>query len=353
MKTVFLKLIVIALAVWSCQNNIKKEVAKTEKDSTAVSNNEPNYAGASKPADRLFPDKLRYLPIAITAAHYPNPCYAELEDGMYVWKHNTTIVANEDLQLIEYGSFVYTEKGWYLRVTMSPKEFADYYNCKDAILKKGRVYMDEKSWRRSDKLIAGDAMWYYIAKDKNGQLVKGIAPIETEGKLVKAQNSKSNILESDISWTCYGEIGDYSLTGKIKLKAGSVEINNDTLKAANFTIDLNTISHDESNLVDHLKGEDFFDVAKFPIAELQVQSIDNRNIQQPKISALLKIKDVTKTIQFPVSIVKGVNSKILKGKITIDRTVFGIKYNSKSFFSNLGDQAIKNNFDLVFEVEVK
>ena len=36
------------------------------------------------------------------------------------------------------------------------------------------------------------------------------------------------------------------------------------------------------------------------------------------------------------------------GKITIDRTIFGVQYGSKSFFDNLGDQAIKNEFDLNF-----
>jgi polyisoprenoid-binding protein YceI len=352
MKTNFLKWTLLTLLIVGCQNSAKNEMAKRDKDSNVVSNNGPNYEGGNKPANRLFPDKLRYLPIAITAAHYPNPCYANLEEGMYVWKHNTTIVASEDLQLVEYGSFVYTEKGWYLRVSMTPEEFADHYHCKDAQLKRGIVYTDEKSWRRSDTLIAGDAMWYYIAKDKNGKLVKGIAPIETEGKLIDAANHKNNILKCDMIWTGYGEIGNYSLTGKVKLKEGSIEFSNDTLKTAHIIIDLNTITHEANNLVEHLKSSDFFNVAKFPFAELQIKSIDNSNIKLPKITADLKIKDITKTIQFPIGILKGENAVTLKGRISIDRTVFGIKYNSKSFFSNLGDQAIKNNFDLIFEAEV-
>ena len=42
---------------------------------------------------------------------------------MYIWKHNTTIQTKEDLQIVEYGSFVCTGKGLYLRTTMSAKDF--------------------------------------------------------------------------------------------------------------------------------------------------------------------------------------------------------------------------------------
>jgi polyisoprenoid-binding protein YceI len=353
MKANIFKTGVLALILLACQTAEKKEATDTIDSTKKEQGNDPNFAGGSKPSNRLLPDKLRELPMSIVAGHFPNPCYAELDEGMYVWKHNTTIMANEDLQIVEYGSFVYTEKGWYLRVTMTPKEFSENYNCPSALLKKGVIYEDGKSWRRSDSLFAGDAMWYYIAKDKNGKLVKGIAPIETEGKLLEVSKNQSNILKFDITWTGYGEIGNYSLTGKVKLKEGTIAFSGDTLKAAQIVIDLNTMTHEENNLVAHLKGEDFFEVAKYPTAELQIKSIDNSNSLQPKVSADLTIKGVTKTIQFSVNISKTINSKTLKGKINIDRTAFGIKYNSKSFFSNLGDQAIKNNFDLVFEVQVR
>lgn len=63
---------------------------------------------------RLLPKKLRQIPFGIVAGHFPNPCYAEFENGKYVWKHNTTVTTNKDLQIEEYGSFVYTKFGWYL-----------------------------------------------------------------------------------------------------------------------------------------------------------------------------------------------------------------------------------------------
>jgi polyisoprenoid-binding protein YceI len=38
------------------------------------------------------------------------------------------------------------------------------------------------------------------------------------------------------------------------------------------------------------------------------------------------------------------------GTATLDRTQFGINYNSSSFFQNLGNYAIRNEFTLSFEV---
>ena len=52
---------------------------------------------------------------------------------MYIGKYNTTIQIKEDLQIVKYGSFVYTKKGWHLRSTLSAKDFEKYYNCKDGL----------------------------------------------------------------------------------------------------------------------------------------------------------------------------------------------------------------------------
>jgi polyisoprenoid-binding protein YceI/uncharacterized lipoprotein NlpE involved in copper resistance len=353
MKTKIFKVLIAALFLMGCQNNKNNNVAEQEIIPKNKATNNLNFDGGKKPDNRLLPDKLRELPTAINAGHFPNPCYAELIDGMYVWKHNTTVVTNEDLQLVEYGSFVYTNDGWYLRVSMTAVDFEAHYKCKDGLLKKGVVYTDESSWRRGDTLIAGDALWYYIAKDKNGKRIKGIALIETEGKLLATTANDDKIIKSTISWTGYGEIGDYSLTGKIQLKQASIQWSGDTLKQAAVEIKMNSITHEQQNLVDHLKGTDFFETEKYPTANFVADVVDNANTMKPIMKGKMTIKGITKPISFPITIVKKENYKIIKGNIKIDRTLFGIKYNSSSFFGSLGDQAIKNNFELDFELEVK
>lgn len=352
MKHFILPLSLITLLFASCiQRASNNEVADLPSKQDMMSNS-LNYKDGAKPSNRLFPNKLRYLPNEINANHYPNPCYATFEDSMYIWKHNTTIQTNEDLQIIEYGSFVYTENGWYLRTTMSAKEFEQYYNCKDGILKKGVRYTDNASWRRSNKMVAGDAMWYFIAKDKNGRLVKGTAPIETEGRLINATSRSASIVSSEILWTGYGEVGGYSLTGKIKRKDAHIEVDGDSLKSAEISIDMSSISHDDKNLVTHLKNRDFFDVSKYPEATFETVRIYYTNKTSATAVGNLTIKGITLPLTIPLSITNNGSSKTIKAKLSIDRTKYGIKYNSKSFFGDLGDQAIKNQFDLEFTIEI-
>ena len=142
---------------------------------------------------RILPDTLRKVPVAITIYHNPNPNYPVLNDtkgeyeGKYVWKHSTFIRSEmEDLKVVSAGSFIwYSQKGWFTNVQYDKKKFTERFNCKDGILKKGKTYIFKKNYRFGDNLYGGDALWYVLAKDKNGKVYKGIGLIETEGELEK------------------------------------------------------------------------------------------------------------------------------------------------------------------------
>ena len=304
--------------------------------------------------NRLLPEKLRGIDYGILGSHFPNTTYATFENGMYVWKHNSSVKSlAENLTIIEYGSYVYTDKGWYLRVNYYNKMFAKTYNCKNGILVKAKTYTDPSSWRRSEKLVSGDAMWFYIVKNKLGKMFKGTTLIETEARLIEVKPIKKAIVfdtkKSKINWTGYGEIGNYSLSGTIDLQSGNFEIQNNKIISGTIIIDMKTINHSDNHLKEHLNGKDFFEVDKYPTAVLKIVKSQLLTNNQTKISGIVTIKKITKNIAFKIS--KSAND--YSGKITIDRTQFGVQYNSKSFFDNLGDQAIKNNFDLEFNLVVK
>lgn len=94
------------------------------------------------------------------------------------------------------------------------------------------------------------------------------------------------------------------------------------------------------------------------LTKATVIQLPEREITGEEVSAKAKevnsltIKGVTKPISLSLQISNAGDITVLKSEISINRTVFGIKYNSKSFFGNLGDQAIKNNFDLAFEMKL-
>lgn len=330
----------------SCSNNTQKTESS---DKSVLLDTTVNESG------RLLPKQLRYMPFGIVVQHEPNPCYPELENGKYVWKHNTTLRANKDLEIIEYGSFVYTKKGWYLRVTNDTKFFDEHYGTKNGKLKKDSVYTDPLSVRYSDSLFAGDAMWYYIAKDSAGNRYKGIGPIETEGITLDELNKQKgldlfSVAKSKIVWTGYGEIGDYALSGNLNLKNGVYLLSKDTLSSVKLIFDMQSISSDQEDLVNHLKGSDFFNSGEFPFAEFV---LNQKVLLKDKMSVkgILTIKNIPNEISCIITHAVKNKKHVFKGKLSFDRTKFNIKYNSKSFFSNLGDQAIKNVIDVNFEIE--
>lgn len=142
---------------------------------------------------RILPDLLRQVPVGLYIQHSPNPNYPERndtginEDWDYVWKHSTTVCSPiKALKIVQAGSFIwYDATGWKENVIYDKKDFQKKFMCKKGQLKKGICYTFEKNYRWGSNLYGGDALWYVLAEDAEGNLYKGTALIETESELLK------------------------------------------------------------------------------------------------------------------------------------------------------------------------
>lgn len=150
---------------------------------------------------------------------------------------------------------------------------------------------------------------------------------------------------STIEWIGYGEAGGFMQQGSIDPQQGEITMSSDSISEGFLVIDMTSIHHNDENLEKHLLKKDFFWSSKYPSAQLVVESIENG-----KATGLLTIRGITEYIDFPVDIEMKGGKVVIKGSLTIDRTKFGIKYNSNSYFQDLGSYAIKNDFDLNFEL---
>jgi polyisoprenoid-binding protein YceI len=151
---------------------------------------------------------------------------------------------------------------------------------------------------------------------------------------------RANLEKSKFSWTGYASVGNYAPSGTIQLSAGSLNFDGSNISKAFFEFDMKTITHDNKDLQNHLRNEDFFDVEKYPKAIFILEKVVSN-----QATGSLKIKDIQRKISFPIMIKKSEKEIQIQAVITVNRTDFGIKYNSTSFFSNLGDYAIKDNFE--------
>jgi len=162
-----------------------------------------------------------------------------------------------------------------------------------------------------------------------------------------AQELKIDAAKSTLVWTGKKVTGEHH--GKIGLKEGNVTVKDKKIVTGKFIIDMNSITDEDltdstwnSKLVGHLKSDDFFGVATYPEAVLVLTGSTPLVNNKTKISGKLTIKGITNPIEFEATKLDNVYSAI----ITVDRSLYNVRYGSGKFFENLGDKTIYDNFTM-------
>jgi polyisoprenoid-binding protein YceI len=166
-----------------------------------------------------------------------------------------------------------------------------------------------------------------------------------------ADDYKVDVSKSKIEWVARKVTGSHN--GEIKLSSGVLNYAGSSLKGGNFIIDMNSITildvQGETNarLLGHLKNDDFFAVDKFADAKFNIKKVSPISAGKINVIGDLTIKGITKSVSFPAQITSknGTLLAVAKG-VKVDRTLYDIKYRSKSFFESIGDKAIDNEFEL-------
>jgi hypothetical protein len=133
---------------------------------------------------------------------------------------------------------------------------------------------------------------------------------------------------------------------------GSLGASNGKLISGLLIFDMRTIDNQDlggtlkEKLDNHLKNKDFFNIEQFPSAQLAIKGFDGKNL-----TGDLTIKEITKEITFPAELKIKTNSIIGKANFTINRTDYGILYNSGNFFDIAEDYIISDEID--FKVSIK
>lgn len=169
---------------------------------------------------------------------------------------------------------------------------------------------------------------------------------------VFAGTQKVDIAKSSVKWLGKKVTGEHF--GAISVKEGSLEVNKDKVTGGKVVIDMASLTVEDikdagtnGKLVGHLKADDFFGVATFPTAELVITKVEGTTF-----SGNLTIKGITNPTVFTATSSTEGKSTTYKGTLTIDRSKFNVKYGSKSFFENLGDKVIYDEFTLDFSLVV-
>lgn len=179
---------------------------------------------------------------------------------------------------------------------------------------------------------------------------------------VSAATGKSyavNTTASKVLWEGAKVTGKHN--GTISLSEGKVMVDGGKITGGEFVIDMNSINvldlegDSKASLEGHLKGsndknaDDFFNVAKYPTAKFVISKVTGYEGEGANalVYGNLTLKDVTKQVSFKANVdVADSGIKVTTPSFTINRTDWGIKYGSASFFDGLKDKAINDDMGL-------
>jgi len=157
-----------------------------------------------------------------------------------------------------------------------------------------------------------------------------------------------NTASSSLSWR-----GEYlkglAEEGTVNILSGNFVVSKNKIEGGKFVIDMNSIESipHKDKLVNHLKSNDFFGVEEFPTATFVLKDVissQKAGFESGKsvVNGDLTVKGITKPISFFATITGEEDNLHAVASFSINRSDWDIKYNSQTFFSNLGDKIIND-----------
>lgn len=160
-----------------------------------------------------------------------------------------------------------------------------------------------------------------------------------------------DIAASTLNWSGSKPSGKKHM-GTVQLKSGTFAAKNGQFTEGQAIIDMNSIINSDqtgqwkTKIENHLKSPDFFDVAKYATSTITIKEAKNNGFK-----STLTIKGIEKTVFIPATILPQGNNLVVTIKpFKIDRTEWGVKFNSGKFFQNLKDRMISD--DMVFSGKI-
>jgi polyisoprenoid-binding protein YceI len=165
--------------------------------------------------------------------------------------------------------------------------------------------------------------------------------------------------KSKVEWT--GKSIVKSHTGTVDFKSGNLVVDTKQILSGFFYIDMKTIActdiKDPANnkqLADHLKSDDFFSAAKYETTFKIIKATRDIEASEGQVNYSIKgditIKGIKQTIEFPATVSFTKKQVIAKANVAFNRTTYNVKYNSGSFFQDLGDKAINDTIRLKLNI---
>lgn len=191
---------------------------------------------------------------------------------------------------------------------------------------------------------------------KTGILILTLAFISmsfTNPIIAVKSNLKVDVANSTIKWKGYKPTGSHE--GTILLQTGNIELEDSKIVGGSFTVDMTSIKDADGSarLEGHLKSEDFFEVETFATSTFKISKV-TYEAGKILVTGIMTVKGISKEITFPAIVNSTEDSVTLTSEtFQINRAEFNVKYKSKSFFNDLKEKFVNDEFDLQVTIVAK
>lgn len=164
----------------------------------------------------------------------------------------------------------------------------------------------------------------------------------------KVEKKLVDTSKSSIEWFAAKITGKHN--GTINLKSGSLLFEENKLVGGEFVVDMTTIVcvdlKDKIELKKRfetdLNSDNFFSVKNFPESSFKITSINTIAPNKYKVTGDLTIRGIT----LENSCILQFENNKAQGSLVVDRTKYGMTLRSGSFFENLGNRVVYDEFEI-------
>jgi polyisoprenoid-binding protein YceI len=182
-------------------------------------------------------------------------------------------------------------------------------------------------------------------------------PMHEAVPLTRRENSdtlKIDLAQSKIQWKATKLFGTRKHEGDVQLRHAYLLSRNGRVTGGHFLVTMKSLrvtdipAHEsvaETNLNNHLKSHEFFDVEKYPDAAFDITGVRYLTTDRINITGRLTIKNVTKSIEFAA--VK--KDRTFSGNVVFDRFQWNITYEG-----NLAERTlVDKNIELTIVLKIR
>lgn len=169
--------------------------------------------------------------------------------------------------------------------------------------------------------------------------------------------SQSVTLELDtttsmLQWSGTRRVGG-GHSGQLKFSSGRVVLTDGKPASGEILVDMKSITNDDltsaemkQKLTGHLKSADFFDVEKYPHANLKIDGSEALGAGAYNIRGTLTIKGKSQAVVIKAQESVSKDLRVVSAAFAFDRTTYDVRYGSDKFFQSLGDKIINDEVQL-------